>query len=92
MYFLIFFFVAVGKYNVKQLAVFDYMVEKGRMLDEYETNFHKTNANRVCVHTLIHVHTHIHTHTHTHIHTRIRTQTHAHTHTYGGEGKNTRWI
>lgn len=37
----------VGRYNVHQLAVFDYMVEKEWMLHTYETNFKKTNGNKV---------------------------------------------
>ena len=42
----LFFFGAVGRYKVNQLAVFDYMVEKELMLYTHETNFRKTNANK----------------------------------------------
>lgn len=37
----------VGRYNVHQLAVFDYMVEKEWMLYTHEVNFHKHNSNKV---------------------------------------------
>jgi hypothetical protein len=43
----------VGRYNVHQLAVFDYMVEKEWMLYTYETNFKKTNGDKVFLFTAV---------------------------------------
>ena len=37
----------VGRYRVHQLAVFDYMLEKEWMMYTYETNFKKSNGNKV---------------------------------------------